>query len=245
MNIVFPMAGLGTRFSNSGFTLPKPLIQVDKKPMYRHAVDCMPLHLATKVLFILRDSPYISKIKFDIYKHYDFLKDYSIITLTHETQGQAETVLKSTPYLNLNEPTLIHNCDTWIKENFSWTELLKKDIDGAIVLFFSTEPRWSYARLDENNSKITDFQEKKVISTHASTGTYFFRNTPALISSLNHIIHQNVRENNEFYLSTVYQLMLESRKIIEPLWTKDMLCFGTPQDLVDSLNILLNRQSSE
>ena len=31
MNIVIPMAGLGTRFANEGFELPKPLIETHGK----------------------------------------------------------------------------------------------------------------------------------------------------------------------------------------------------------------------
>ena len=35
MNIVIPMAGAGSRFSKAGFKTPKPLIDVQGKPMYQ------------------------------------------------------------------------------------------------------------------------------------------------------------------------------------------------------------------
>lgn len=239
MNIVIPMAGLGTRFSQSGFALPKPLIEVNNKPMYRWAVDCLPLYLANKLIFILSDNEFSQTLKLDIQTQYGQTHDCAIEILTENTRGQAETVLKGSPLLNSYEPTLIHNCDTYFQENFSWENLLTKTLDGAIVLFNSTEPRWSYAQLDKSQNRIIAFKEKQVISSHASTGTYFFKDSKALINNIKKIITQDLRENNEYYLSTVYQLMLNEEKIILPLTTKKMLCFGTPADLVDSLNDML------
>ena len=39
MNIVIPMAGLGSRFQNAGVTTPKPLIVVNGKTLIEHSVD--------------------------------------------------------------------------------------------------------------------------------------------------------------------------------------------------------------
>ncbi|AUH74276.1 sugar phosphate nucleotidyltransferase [Legionella sainthelensi] len=238
MNIVIPMAGLGSRFAQSGFTLPKPLINVGHKPMYRRAVDCLPLTFAKKLIFIIRENEYVDTLKDDIETNYEDLP-LALVILKHETEGQAETLLYCSEYLDLNEPTLIHNCDTYIKENFNWDHLVQQNIDGAIVLFNSQEERWSYAKLDSNQQYIIDVQEKKVISDYATTGTYFFKNTSDLLEITAKNIQANVRENNEFYLSSTYKSMLQMSKKIIPLWTQKMFCFGTPQDLVNSLNSLL------
>lgn len=236
MNIVIPMAGLGCRFSKCGFPLPKPLIVVREKPMYRHAVDCLPLHLANQIIFILRDSDYSLSLENDIKENYAHYTNCSIVKLDKETRGQAETILKASHQMNLNEPTLVHNCDTYIKEKFDWTTVVQDNIDGAVVLFNSNENRWSYAKLDDSGKLVVEFREKKVISSFASTGTYFFKDSSALIDKIQYIIKKDIRENNEFYLSTVFQLMLNLEQKIIPLWTERMLCFGTPPDLVDSLN---------
>lgn len=244
MNIVIPMAGLGNRFTNCGFALPKPLIKIQEKPMYRHAVDCLPLKLASNVVFILRESECSDQIEQDIQQNYHHLPNCFIVKLDRATQGQAETILLARDYLNLNESTLIHNCDTYIEEKYKWSTLLEDDIDGAIVLFHSQEKRWSYARLDDNNKYVIEFKEKKVISSHASTGTYFFKNTADLLISIQYIVGENIRENNEFYLSSVYQLMLEMKMNIIPLWAERVLCFGTPYDLVESLNQMFLKRGS-
>jgi len=73
---------------------------VDDKPMYRYAVDSMPIHLASKLIFIMRSNEFTNAIKSDIEKHYGHLANCSIVVLDYETQGQAETVLKSAALLN-------------------------------------------------------------------------------------------------------------------------------------------------
>lgn len=241
MNIIIPMGGKGARFSTSGFTLPKPLIDVAGKPMYRHAVDSMPLALATKLIFIFRKNSFHDQLSADIKLHYSAYNCH-IKLLEHDTQGQAETVLEGASLLNAAQPTLIHNCDTYIASCIAWKDMLYQNIDGAMVLFKSVEDRWSYAKLNENNSRIIDVREKQVISSYASTGTYFFKDTQLLLKDIQAVITHGWQENNEYYLSTIYRLMLQRRQYILPLWAESLLCFGTPQDLVASLNDMLSEE---
>ena len=39
MNIVIPMAGAGSRFADAGYTDPKPLIEVNGKPMIQLVLE--------------------------------------------------------------------------------------------------------------------------------------------------------------------------------------------------------------
>ena len=39
INIVIPMVGLGKRFSDVGYILPKPLIDIEGKAIVQHAID--------------------------------------------------------------------------------------------------------------------------------------------------------------------------------------------------------------
>lgn len=238
MNIIIPMAGKGRRFAESDFKLPKPLIDVAGKSMYRHAVDSLPLHLASKLIFVLSKNEYLDVLTTDIKLNYSNYP-LSIIIQENNPTGQAASVLESAGALNINSPTLVHNCDTYFSIDNIWENLLASQNDGALLLFKSNESRWSYARLNEESSRIIDVKEKKVISEHASTGTYYFKNTTDLIADIKFIIANDIKENEEFYLSTVYRIMLKHQKIILPLWIKKFLCFGTPQDLVSSLNEII------
>ena len=50
MNIVIPMAGLGSRFKNAGIKIPKPLIKVNGLSMIEHTVKS--LNIKGKYFFI-------------------------------------------------------------------------------------------------------------------------------------------------------------------------------------------------
>ena len=39
MQIVIPMSGFGERFRVAGYTVPKPLIEVEGKPIIQHVVE--------------------------------------------------------------------------------------------------------------------------------------------------------------------------------------------------------------
>ena len=39
MNVLIPMAGAGKRFFDAGYVFPKPLIEVDNKPMIQWVIE--------------------------------------------------------------------------------------------------------------------------------------------------------------------------------------------------------------
>lgn len=52
MNILIPMAGAGSRFEKAGYTFPKPLIEVNGKPMIQAVVDN--INIEGNYIFIVR-----------------------------------------------------------------------------------------------------------------------------------------------------------------------------------------------
>ena len=42
MQIVIPMSGFGERFRQAGYKIPKPLIEIDDKPIIAHVIDMFP-----------------------------------------------------------------------------------------------------------------------------------------------------------------------------------------------------------
>ena len=81
------MAGRGSRFSEIGFKEPKPLIDVNGKPMVIQAVNCLPK--SKNNVFICLKS-HVDKFKID-----DQLRKYyegcDILELDETTEGQACT----------------------------------------------------------------------------------------------------------------------------------------------------------
>ena len=42
MQIIIPMSGFGERFRRAGYSIPKPLIEVDGKPIIQHVIEMFP-----------------------------------------------------------------------------------------------------------------------------------------------------------------------------------------------------------
>ena len=42
MQIVIPMSGFGKRFRRAGYSVPKPLIEVDGKPIIQYVIEMFP-----------------------------------------------------------------------------------------------------------------------------------------------------------------------------------------------------------
>jgi dTDP-glucose pyrophosphorylase len=104
------------------------------------------------------------------------------------------------------------------------------DIDGSILTFHSTHPKWSYAKLNEDGF-VTEVAEKKPISEHATVGIYFFKKGADYIRCAESMIKKNIRVNNEFYVCPVYnEALLEGARVktfhIDKMWG-----LGTPEDL--------------
>ena len=137
-----------------------------------------------------------------------------ILTIPKLTRGQSETVLTAKKLINNENPILIHNADTAFTINESWIETLKKQAhDGALLVFKSDEDRWSYSRANDQG-EVKEIREKVVISSWASTGTYYFRKGKYFVESAENEIKNGITEKGEFYIGPLYnKLILKGKKL--------------------------------
>ena len=56
MKVIIPMSGIGKRFVDAGFKVPKPLIEVEGQPIIYHIIDLFPGE--TEFYFICNDSAF-------------------------------------------------------------------------------------------------------------------------------------------------------------------------------------------
>ena len=89
MNVLIPMAGAGSRFEKAGYTFPKPLIDVNGKPMIQVVVDN--LNINAKHIFIVQKSHY-EKYNLDNVLS-SIVSDCEIIQVDGLTEGAACTTL--------------------------------------------------------------------------------------------------------------------------------------------------------
>lgn len=245
LNIVMPMAGLGSRFRDAGYKLPKPLIDVMGRPMYAWATESLPLDKSTRLIFILLASqPECPELTRDIQQRYAKHSPI-IVTVPELTAGQAITVLRAKEFINNNEPCLIHNADTAFDVDHSWVEnAWRENMDGALLVFNSNEKRWSFSR--ENAAGFVDeVREKEVISPWASTGTYWFRRGSDFVRMAESRLHSGRREAAEYYVGPLYNDMIATGAKVKNYPIRKLYCFGTPDDLTTTLKQINSANDSK
>ena len=233
MNVIIPMAGRGKRFEDAGYSFPKPLIDVNGKPMIQIIIEN--LNLTAKHIFICQEE-HIQK--FAIPDLMNLLKPNSEIIPIHEiTQGAAETVLKAKNLINNDDELIIANSDQWIDWNQQHflSFMRKKEADGGIVTFISTHPKWSYVRINDENL-VEEVAEKRPISNIATVGIYYYKHGRDFVEAAEQMMAKNIRTNNEFYVAPVFNEMIASGKKIHIYPIAEMKGLGTPEDLIQFLN---------
>ena len=233
LNILIPMAGAGSRFQKAGYIFPKPLIEINNKPMIQCVIDS--LNLDGNFIFIVQKE---HQEKYNINSVLKILKpNCKIIELDKITEGAACTTLLAKKYIDNNNPLVIANSDQYIKWDSikSMYNFNSKKIDGSILTFEAIHPKWSYAKTDKNNF-VTEVAEKKVISKNATVGIYFWKRGGDYVKYAEQMIKKNIRVNNEFYVCPVFnEAILDKKKIIiDPV--EEMHGLGTPDDLNNFLN---------
>ena len=228
LNILIPMAGAGTRFKEAGYIFPKPLIEIDNKPMIQWVIES--LKLEGNYIFIVQKQ---HQEKYNINSVLKILKpNCKIIELDHITEGAACTTLLAKKFINSGNPLIIANSDQYILWNSikSMYNFNSKKIDGGILTFEAIHPKWSYAKVDKNNL-VSEVAEKKVISKNATVGVYYWKKGSDYVKYAESMIKKNLRIKNEFYVCPVYNEAIREKKKIIIDKVKEMHGLGTPDDL--------------
>jgi NDP-sugar pyrophosphorylase family protein len=238
LSIVMPMAGLGSRFREAGYAVPKPLIEVQGRPMYAWATESLPLADCTRLIFILLASqPECPDLTRDIQQRY---ADHQpvILTVPELTAGQAITVLRARDLIAADEPVLIHNADTAFTVGPAWVrDAWDAGLDGALLVFNSQEKRWSFSRTNAAGW-VEEVREKEVISPWASTGTYWFRRGNDLVRLAEARVTAGRREAAEYYVGPLYNDLIAAGGRVRNYPIEKLYCFGTPDDLKATLREL-------
>jgi dTDP-glucose pyrophosphorylase len=226
LNVIIPMAGLGSRFSNEGYSLPKHLIPVIDKPMIHSVIEN--LNLDSNWIFIIRND-LDNKVK-ELLKQ--LKPDSKIIEISEVTDGPARTALLAKQYIT-EDPLIITNCDQMIHD-FDYNKLLEfsdiNNLDGVLGAFISNSDKNSYVKLNDDGYVI-DVKEKIVISNIATNGLHFWKNGLDFVSSAEEMIESKEMYNNEFYIAPSYNYLIKKGKRVLPFFYNLHFPIGTPNDL--------------
>lgn len=242
LQVLMPMGGLGSRFAKEGYTTPKPLIEVDGKPMFMRALDSFEGVENVRHIFVIRkehDEGY--DLANQIRRQ---LPDAKISILDHDTGGAVETCLIAADDIDDNAPITVADCDIYF-ESAQYFGKVNQALetgkpDGMLLTFPSDDPRYSYVEIDESGKAIRT-AEKVVISNHAILGGYFFASGGRFKDLAQRFVSEPLPEGlKEYFMSHLFNMLLEEKGEIEIADIDTMYIFGTP----DELNAYLNRSAS-
>lgn len=228
LNVLIPMAGAGSRFQQAGYTFPKPLIEVRGKPMIQIVAEN--LNVDANFLFIAQKE---HRQKYNLDSMLQLITPgCKIVEVNGLTEGAACTTLLAKEYINNNSPLIIANSDQFVEWNSNdfFYKINEQEVDGGIVTFQSTHPKWSFVKIDENDI-VVEVAEKRPISTNATVGIYYWKHGRDYVKYAEQMIHKNIRVNNEFYVCPVFNEAINDNKKFKVYNIEKMWGLGTPEDL--------------
>lgn len=224
MNVLLLAAGKGQRFLDAGYNKPKPLIEVNGVPMWKLVLDN-----------ILSQLNNVTQVVIATKEEYGIVSDdYTVVNLVGEQKGAAWSALET--YGNFKKPNenlLILNVDQLIEFNrLNFNTLLHTGKwDGILMHFWepNKETKWGRSELDDWG--IYKIVEKMPVTPFAHTGHYIFYDTEKFYSYAQEMIDLGIKVNGEYFLSPIYNLMIDDGMTVLPFMVDKFVGLGLPEDL--------------
>ena len=210
INILLPFMGTSEFFNDTYF--PKPLIEINGKTMIELVIDNYSCLEPKKYVCIFSDE---ECNKFHLDASVKILAPTSqVIRFSHQTAGALCTCLMAVDYINDDEPLVIANSDQIIDVDYGKVIEYFDEIgtDVGIITFPSIHPRWSYARI--LNDEVVEVVEKRPLSKHAIAGFYYYKRGCDFIEAAKKALLKQNNLDGKYYISaSINELILMGKKI--------------------------------
>ena len=241
MQIIIPMSGFGERFRQAGYKLPKPLIDVDGRPIISYVTEMFPG--ADRFIFVCNSDHLANPAYGMVAALRQCAPEGVIVPISPHKLGPVHAVKAAEAQIDPTMPTVVNYCDFtcyWdfneFKDFVAWT-----DCDGAIPAYKGFHPHslgsTFYAYLKHTQGWLDDIQEKQPftespIEEYASSGTYYFKSGQLCLDAMSaQLARENLMVGNEYYASLTYKILLESNKKVAVYPLQHFMQWGTPYDL--------------
>ena len=231
MTVLITMAGMGSRFSNEGYSVPKHKVIAKGRTLFEWSILSLSNFFAQEFVFATlegEDEEWLVKHALEI-----GIKSCKIISRRELSTGQAETAYDVVSSLNPSEPLWIYNIDTYVAQG-----MLPSDMDafaGCIPVFTSVDPGMSFVRYD-GQGQVDAIAEKRVISKWATVGMYGFESIGSFCE-VSEAAYKNefiTAIKGERYIAPMYDFMLRrgDRLSAPKLNSEYVHILGTPAQLL-------------
>lgn len=198
------MAGRGTRLRPHTLTVPKPLIPVAGKPIIQRLVE----DLASSYPGPIEEIAYIvgdfgAEVEKELLSIAAKLGARGILYQQDKALGVGHAIACAAG--SLEGKCIVAFADTLFKANFRFND----QEDGVIWTQKVADPSpFGVVKLDSDGF-ISEMVEKpsEFVSDLAIVGIYYFREGEKLRDALQHIIAHEIRDKNEFQLTTALEML--------------------------------------
>lgn len=242
MQIVIPMSGFGERFRRAGYEVPKPLIEIDGKPVIAHVIDMFP---GEQEFIFICNQDHLGQ---PAYRMEAILQKYCptgrVVGIPAHKLGPIHAVRQIEDLLDPQRPVVVNYCDFtcyWDWYHFKQFVANSK-CTGAIPAYKGFHPHTlgstNYAYLREENGWVKDIQEKQPYTSnrmeeYASSGTYYFASGKVMSDAFRITMDQGLNVGGEYYVSLAYKPLLAANQKIAVYPLQHFMQWGTPEDVAE------------
>jgi len=234
VDIILPVAGLGSRLRPQTWTKPKPLVGLAGKPMLAHVLDrLLPLNPA-KLVFItgfLGD-----QIETWAKANYDLPLAF---VEQPEMLGQTDAIVRTRDIVSGDALVLFP--DMLFEADFGVIAGTSSDVI-AFVKEVDDPSAFGIAVLE--GERVVKLVEKPQdpISRLALMGIYYFKDMGALFAAIDEQMARRIKLKNEYFLADAVQLMIDGGAIVTTSPVEVWEDCGSVENLLSTNRFLLDRE---
>ncbi|MCO5221227.1 MAG: sugar phosphate nucleotidyltransferase [Thermomicrobiales bacterium] len=204
MDIILPVAGLGTRLRPQTWSKPKPLVSVAGRPMLSHVLDRVMLLEPRRLIFITGylGNQIESWVEAEYQTEARFIEQPVML-------GQTDAIIRAREAAD--QDALILFPDMLFEADFSVIE----SSDADVIAFVKEVPDPSaYGIAVEEDGRVVRLVEKpqNPESNLAVVGIYYVRNMEDLYSAIVEQFERKIALKNEYFLADAVQIMIDRGK---------------------------------
>ncbi len=228
MAVIITMSGLGNRFINEGFKVPKFMITSRGKFLFEWSLLSLKEFYDQLFVFACLEEHDSNWIKMQVLKL--GIENFIIVTRDQLSRGQAHTAYDVMYCIPDNEEVWVYNIDTYVEIGLNPSEMY--NFAGCVPVFESNNPGMSFVKLNKNNL-VVRIKEKELISNLATVGLYGFENKNIFIECYLSTYY-NKKGKNEEYIAPIYQHLLKlNERISAPILNNNYVyLLGTPAEVL-------------
>ncbi len=237
MDIILPVAGLGSRLRPQTWSVPKPLVALAGKPMLEHVIDRVRPLNPDRIIFI---TGYLGgQIEKWAREELDIPVEFVV---QPEMRGQTDAIVRTREIVHNDAlilfPDALFETDfADLKNTTADVVMLTKEVDDPSALGIAVVVDGRIVRLVE--------KPKDLISRLAVIGIYYFKHMPDLFEAIDEQMAKGISLKNEYYIADAIQLMIGHGKTVVPSMVEFWEDCGNVEALLNTNRLVLDRHPSK